>query len=85
MTFPLDFAALDTAVICAFAGIMVHWIRQVNRQLRQIEELRFTYSLKLLEVERNLHEHIAVSEQVWEDVARRMQFLEHTLTRHPGN
>jgi hypothetical protein len=67
---------LDIALVLAVVGLVVHWIRRVNRSFEDLEKLRYDTGLRLAALEAALHEHVRLSDQVWDEVGRRLGALE---------
>lgn len=72
----LDLTSINTAIVLSIGGLVVHWIRRVNKSFRDVECLRFDLSLKIVALEAAMAEHEGVSEQVHVDIARRLERLE---------
>jgi len=81
----VDIVHINTVVVLTVGGLMVHWIRRVNKSFRDVEHLRMDMALKMAAIEATLHEHTVVSEQVWEDVGRRLNLLERVRYGGSGN
>jgi hypothetical protein len=69
---PVDISAINTAVVLAAVGLVVHWIRRVNRIFVEWEVMRKGWDLERHTMRETLHDH----EVIWEDLTARMRRIE---------
>lgn len=73
---PIDIAAINTAIVLAVGGLVVHWIRRVNKMFVAWELMQVKLESKINVLQVEFKESERVNDQVWEDVDRRLQRLE---------